>query len=181
MDETTVKRLLCCGFRRSGKEIGRLYQSWWRIWREIVVFFGSNITYFEFYIHLWPFYWLSLVNWSCSFQKPRYLLISVTGVCSELKMVELLLFKRDSVVLEKTSESFYVTLIYECPYHDENLVFRTPPARWWLWALCTHNSFWGMYKLSEYKIWGPVTHILSYIYGLTVLHVAMGTSDTAAA
>jgi hypothetical protein len=28
--ETTVKRLLCCGFRRSGKAMGQLYQCCWR-------------------------------------------------------------------------------------------------------------------------------------------------------
>jgi hypothetical protein len=38
--ETTVKRLLCCGFRRSGKAIGQVYQCWWRICREINVFFS---------------------------------------------------------------------------------------------------------------------------------------------
>jgi hypothetical protein len=32
--ETTVKRLLCCGFRRTGEEMGQLYQCWWRICRE---------------------------------------------------------------------------------------------------------------------------------------------------
>jgi hypothetical protein len=36
--ETTVKRLLCCGFRRSDKAIGQVYQCWWRICREINVF-----------------------------------------------------------------------------------------------------------------------------------------------
>jgi hypothetical protein len=41
--ETTVKRLLCCGFRRTGKAKGQLYQCWWRISREINIF-----TRFEF-------------------------------------------------------------------------------------------------------------------------------------
>jgi hypothetical protein len=36
--ETTVKRLLCCGFRRTGKTMGQVYQCWWRICREINVF-----------------------------------------------------------------------------------------------------------------------------------------------
>jgi hypothetical protein len=27
--KTTVKRLLCCGFRRTDKAMGRLYQCWW--------------------------------------------------------------------------------------------------------------------------------------------------------
>jgi hypothetical protein len=35
--ETTVKILLCCGFRRTGKAMGQVYQCWWRICREINV------------------------------------------------------------------------------------------------------------------------------------------------
>jgi hypothetical protein len=56
--ETTVKRLLCCGFRRTGKAMGQVYQCWWRICREINVLFfsGSNITCFTFHIHLRPIY-----------------------------------------------------------------------------------------------------------------------------
>jgi hypothetical protein len=57
------QKLLCCGFRRTGKATGQVYRCWWRICREINVFFsGSNITRFTFYIHLWPIYWLSLVE-----------------------------------------------------------------------------------------------------------------------
>jgi hypothetical protein len=33
--EITVKILLCCGFRRTGKAMGQVYQCWWRIYREI--------------------------------------------------------------------------------------------------------------------------------------------------
>jgi hypothetical protein len=50
--ETTVKRLLCCGFRRSGKAMGQVYQWWWRICREINV--SSRLKYHIFYI-LYPF------------------------------------------------------------------------------------------------------------------------------
>jgi hypothetical protein len=35
--EATVKRLLCCGFRRTDKAMGQVYQCWWRICREIKV------------------------------------------------------------------------------------------------------------------------------------------------
>jgi hypothetical protein len=49
----TAKRLLCCGFRRTGKAMGQLYQCWWRICREINVFF-SGFRYHMFYI-LYPF------------------------------------------------------------------------------------------------------------------------------
>jgi hypothetical protein len=59
--ETTVKRLLCCGFQRTGKTLGHVYQCWWGICRKVNVFPGSNITCFTFYIHLWSIYWLSLV------------------------------------------------------------------------------------------------------------------------
>jgi hypothetical protein len=59
--ETTVKRLLCRGFRRPGKAMGPVHQCWWRICREINIFFpGSNITCFTFYFHL--IYWLSLIR-----------------------------------------------------------------------------------------------------------------------
>jgi hypothetical protein len=61
--KTTVKRLLCFGFRRTGKAMEQAYRCWWRNCREIYVFFpGSNITPFALYIHLWPINWLSLVN-----------------------------------------------------------------------------------------------------------------------
>jgi hypothetical protein len=51
--ETTVKRFVCCSFRRTSKAIGQVYQCWWRICREIkVVFPGLNITCFTSYIHL---------------------------------------------------------------------------------------------------------------------------------
>jgi hypothetical protein len=60
--ETTVKRLLCCGCRRTGKAMGQAYQCWWRICREINFFPpGSNITCFTFYIHLWLICRLSIV------------------------------------------------------------------------------------------------------------------------
>jgi hypothetical protein len=36
--EKRVKRLLLCGFRRTGKAMGQVYQCWWRICREINVF-----------------------------------------------------------------------------------------------------------------------------------------------
>jgi hypothetical protein len=59
----TVKRLLCCGFRCTGKAIGQVYQCWWRICREVNVFFsGSNIACFTFYIHLLRIYWPSLLH-----------------------------------------------------------------------------------------------------------------------
>jgi hypothetical protein len=28
--EKTAKKLLCCDFRRNGKEMGQVYQCWWR-------------------------------------------------------------------------------------------------------------------------------------------------------
>jgi hypothetical protein len=45
--ETTVKRLVFCGVRRTGKAMGQMYQSWWRKCREINVFprFEYHILY----------------------------------------------------------------------------------------------------------------------------------------
>jgi hypothetical protein len=40
-----IKRILCCGFRRAGKEMGQVYQCWWRICREINVFFLGQISH----------------------------------------------------------------------------------------------------------------------------------------
>jgi hypothetical protein len=39
------KTLLCCGFRRTGKATGQVYQCWWRICREINVFFQVRISH----------------------------------------------------------------------------------------------------------------------------------------
>jgi hypothetical protein len=49
--ETTVKRLLCCGFWRSGKAMGQMYECWWGICREINVI---SFEYHMFYV-LYPF------------------------------------------------------------------------------------------------------------------------------
>jgi hypothetical protein len=50
--ETTVKRLLCCGVRRTGKAMGQVYKCWWRICRETNV--SSRSEYHMFYV-LYPF------------------------------------------------------------------------------------------------------------------------------
>jgi hypothetical protein len=50
--ETTVKKLLCCGFRRTDKAMGQVYRCWWRICREINVF--SRFESHMFYV-LYPF------------------------------------------------------------------------------------------------------------------------------
>jgi hypothetical protein len=49
--ETTVKRLLCCGFVRTGKAMAQMCQCWWRICREISF---SRFEYHMFYV-LYPF------------------------------------------------------------------------------------------------------------------------------
>jgi hypothetical protein len=46
--ETTVKRFLCCGFRRTGKAMEQVYRCWLRICREINVF--PRLEYRTFYI-----------------------------------------------------------------------------------------------------------------------------------
>jgi hypothetical protein len=48
--ETKVKRLKCCGFRHSGKDMGQEYQCLWRICREINAF--SRFEYLMFYVDL---------------------------------------------------------------------------------------------------------------------------------
>jgi hypothetical protein len=50
--ETTVKRLLCCGFRRTGKAMGQAYQSWWKICREINIFFQVRISHVLRFIYI---------------------------------------------------------------------------------------------------------------------------------
>jgi hypothetical protein len=55
--DTTVKRLLCCELRRTGKVMGQVFQCFWRICREINVFpwfeyhmfyaFYQFVTYFS--------------------------------------------------------------------------------------------------------------------------------------
>jgi hypothetical protein len=46
------KKLLCCWFRRTGKAMGQVYQCWWRICRDINIFF--RFEYHIFYV-LYPF------------------------------------------------------------------------------------------------------------------------------
>jgi hypothetical protein len=50
--ETTVRKLLCCGFRRTGKTKGQMYQCRWSIYREINVL--STFECHMFYV-LYPF------------------------------------------------------------------------------------------------------------------------------
>jgi hypothetical protein len=54
--EATVKILLCCGFRRTGKTVEHVYQCWWRICREINFFsiFEYHMVYvlYQFVIYL---------------------------------------------------------------------------------------------------------------------------------
>jgi hypothetical protein len=52
--ETTVKRLLYCGFRRSDKAMGRVYHCWWRTCREINVFHRFEYHIFTLYV-VYPF------------------------------------------------------------------------------------------------------------------------------
>jgi hypothetical protein len=44
--ETTITRLLVCGFRRTGKAMEQVYRCWWRICREINV--SSRLEYHMF-------------------------------------------------------------------------------------------------------------------------------------
>jgi hypothetical protein len=76
--ETTVKRLLCCGFRLTGKAMGQAYQHCRRICQEIKCFFQVRILHvlhFTSYIHLSPIYWLSLLLWWPILPPYKYILI----------------------------------------------------------------------------------------------------------
>jgi hypothetical protein len=50
--EITVERLLCCGFRRTCKAVGQLYQCRWRIRRELNVFFQVRISHVSRFISI---------------------------------------------------------------------------------------------------------------------------------
>jgi hypothetical protein len=50
--ETRVKRLLCCGFRHTGKAMRQVYQYSSRICREFLFSPVSNTACFTLYIHL---------------------------------------------------------------------------------------------------------------------------------
>jgi hypothetical protein len=50
--ETAVKRHLCCGFRRTGKAMGQVYQCWCRICRDINVFFQILISHIISFISI---------------------------------------------------------------------------------------------------------------------------------
>jgi hypothetical protein len=50
--ETTVKKILCCGFRRSGKAMTQVCQRWWRICRETNIFFQVRISHVLLFISI---------------------------------------------------------------------------------------------------------------------------------
>jgi hypothetical protein len=56
MAETIVKRLLCCGFRRTGKAMGQVYQCWRRICREISVFSRVRISHVLGFISIYDLF-----------------------------------------------------------------------------------------------------------------------------
>jgi hypothetical protein len=72
--ETTIKRLICCGFRLTDKAMGQLYESWGRVCQEINVV--SSLEYHMFYV-LYPFlaYLLTL---------PRRGLVTPSAICPVL-------------------------------------------------------------------------------------------------
>jgi hypothetical protein len=54
--ETTVKRLLCRGFRRTGKAMGTGLSVLVEDMSRNKYFFQVRMSRFAFYIHLWPIY-----------------------------------------------------------------------------------------------------------------------------
>jgi hypothetical protein len=67
--ETTVERLLRCGFRRTGKPTGQVYQCRWWICQEINVFFQVRISHFLRFISICDLFtdspsYLHSVHWT---------------------------------------------------------------------------------------------------------------------
>jgi hypothetical protein len=54
--ETEVRKWLCSGFRRTGKAMGQVYQCWWRICREINVFFQVRISHVLRFISIYDLF-----------------------------------------------------------------------------------------------------------------------------
>jgi hypothetical protein len=85
--EKTVKRLLCCVFRRTGKAMGRVYQCWWRIFREINVF--PRFEYHMFYVlYLFVTYLLTLHRMN----RPMYKTLHNTQAYFQLPFVFFFVF-----------------------------------------------------------------------------------------
>jgi hypothetical protein len=93
--EITVKILLFCVFRRTGKAMGQVYQCLWRICREINVF--SRFEHYPFYI-LHPFvtYLLTLsrINIIISTQSIE---ISIGRYCKNVKYIRLNIMEHELV------------------------------------------------------------------------------------
>jgi hypothetical protein len=49
--ETTVKRLLCGRFQRTGRAMSQVYQFWWKIYQEIC-FFQVQISHALYFISI---------------------------------------------------------------------------------------------------------------------------------
>jgi hypothetical protein len=69
--ETTVRRLLCWGFRHSRKAMGQLYQVEDTSRNKCFLQFRIS-HFFTFYIHLWPIYWLSRVKYKTMDNVQKY-------------------------------------------------------------------------------------------------------------
>jgi hypothetical protein len=76
--ETTVKRLLCCGFRRTGKAMGQVCQCSWRICLELNVF--SRFEYHMFYV-LYLFV-------TCLLTNPHIHILSSDGVTIDVFWID---------------------------------------------------------------------------------------------
>jgi hypothetical protein len=98
MAETTVTRHLCSVFRGVGKAMGQVYQCWWRIGREINVFFFRSEYHIPFYV-LYPsvIYLLTLLRViNVGAEVHRYLHASARYFCSistEVVLYRIILLK----------------------------------------------------------------------------------------
>jgi hypothetical protein len=64
------KRLLCCWYRHTSKAMGQIYQCWWRICREINVFFQVRISHVLRFISIY-----NLFTYSPSYHTAQFICI----------------------------------------------------------------------------------------------------------
>jgi hypothetical protein len=89
--ETSVKRLLCYGFRRTSNAMGQVHQYYRRICREIHIY-SRFYHIFTFYIHLWHIYWLCLVFAIIKFSCTKVFCVKSTCNARQLAGVNIFLF-----------------------------------------------------------------------------------------
>jgi hypothetical protein len=144
------KRLLCCGFRRTGKAMGQVYQCWWGICREINVFLQVRMLHimvlWRYVTHsrqlpsgIWHLY--SLVDVSPMFRK------NLLPPSPESKTIPC---KQIAIIPENGNKTLLLNI---CEFLVKYLASH--PWRW--------NSSWP--SPCEHEI-SDVAHSLNYYFGL---------------